>query len=990
MQAKKTLLTTLAIVALSTAPALHAIAAPAKAAHSVKAGKTAANAVAPIGDTMRDAGKPVEFAQAYSDLKADPAVVFGRLPNGMTYAILRNATPPGNVSLRLRVNGGSMMESEQQRGLAHFIEHMAFNGSKNVPEGDMVKILERHGLKFGPDTNAFTAFDQTVYQLDLPKNGADDIDTGLFLLRETAGNLTLDDGAIDRERGVILGEERLRDTPSTHDFKAWSNEIFPGQRYSDRLPIGLVPVIQNSKHDTFADLYANFYRPELETLIVVGDVDPKAIEATIKAKFGDLKAPATPIRATNFGTYTTKGPLFDTYTETGLPDAISMSWMQPVDERYQTKAKNVADFLDEVRISILNERFERMAKAEDSPFASAQASHEHVEHTAELTQLNITPKPGKDKAALAAAYTAVRQYEQFGADQGEIDRQIAALESGFRQQAASAKTRETRSLADSIADSLESGEVYTSPAEDLQFFEELKPHLTAQNLNSGITKLFGGDGPFLWHSGETVGDLDKAALKSTYDMVSQAKLTAQAANVTKPWPYTEFGTPSAIVKREEVKDLGLTQLTYANGLKVTIKSTKFKEDEIGVSVRFDGGVRSIDPASKAPVFVAGVSGVSEGGLGKLSAPDLKDTLAGKIVSINFGIGEDATTLAGGTNAKDFPTQMQLLMAFTTDAAYRQDAFDQLKAFIPNYYTSLAASPGGVFQMKAGGVLHSGDPRFGMPTQAEFLATGNDETKALIEKQLKTAPVEITIVGDITEAQAEAEIAKTFATLKPRAPVTIPADADNIHFPTTDLTQVFEHNGRADQDLSFIAWPGADFYSSTKRARGLSMLSEVIGLRLIDVVREKQAIAYSPNAGNTNSQSFTNYGFLTASAEVKPENDQAFYDDVVGIVADLKAHPITDDELARAQKPLIDRMDFELKTNTYWEQVLPGSMTDPRKLDAVRTRRDQYLKVTAADIQALANQYLDMSKALRIQVKPSAKASAAAPAPAPAAAAPAGK
>ncbi|MGZ3305171.1 MAG: M16 family metallopeptidase, partial [Asticcacaulis sp.] len=654
------------------------------------------------------------------------------------------------------------------------------------------------------------------------------------------------------------------------------------------------------------------------------------------------------------------------------------------DERYQTKAKNTKDFLDQLRLSILNERFERLAKDPATPFANANVSQQHVEHTAELTQLSVTPKPGHDKDAFAQAYMLVRQYEQFGADQGEIDRQIADLEAGFKQAAASAKTRETRALAESLVDTLEQGEVFTSPAQDLQFFEALKPSITLKAVNDDIKPLFDGDGPFLWHSGEKLNDLDKDALKATYEQVSQAKLAASEAHATKPWPYTSFGTPSAVVQRVEVKDLGLTQLTYANGLKVTIKPTNFKQDEIGITVRFAGGLKAIDPATKPPVFVASVSGVAEGGLGKLSAPDLKDTLAGKIVGVNFGLGEDAAELSGGTNKTDFATEMQLLMAYTVDPGYRQDAFDQLKAFIPNYYTSLQSSPGGVFQMKAGSVLHSGDPRFGMPTQEEFLATTNDQVKTLIDRQLKTEPVEITIVGDVTEAQAEAEIAKTFATLKPREAAPVPTGSDALKFPAADLRQTFEHSGRDDQDLSFIAWPGVDFFSNTVRARGLTMLSEVITLRLIDTVREKQAISYSPNAGNYNSQAFSNYGYLTASAEVKPDKDQAFYDDVADIAADLKAHPISADELVRAQKPVIDKMESELKTNAYWEQVLPGSTNDPRKLDAIRTRRDQYLKVSAADIQALANQYLDMSKALRIQIKPGPKASAAAaPAPAPA-------
>jgi zinc protease len=960
MLMKKSLLTAFAIAALTTT----ALTPVSGYAQTVAAQTLAAQSI--------DISKGLDFAQNHSDIKADPAVRFGKLPNGMTYIILKNATPPGTASVRLRFNGGSLMEDDTQQGLAHFLEHMAFNGSKNVAEGDMVKILERHGLSFGADTNAHTGFSETVYELDLPKVADDDLDTGLFLMRETAGNLSLDDGAIDRERGVILGEERASDSPSRHAYMQWSTAAFSGQKYPARLPIGLTDIIKNAKRDRFVDYYNSFYRPEQATLVVVGDFDPDAMEARIKTKFSDWQAPAAPIRVTDFGAYKPKGVTSDAYAEKGLRTELTLTWSQPITEVYQTEAKESTDFLDGLRTQILNERLERLAKLADTPFAAASIAHDDVDHTATVTQLSVTPKPGREKDAFIAAYTAVRQFAEYGADQPELDRTLSDTETYFKQALQSANTRNSRELAESLVNTMADGEVFTSPQQDWEYFQKLKPSITLATLNAGIKPLFAGDGPLLWHEGATLGDFDQQAFLDTYKAVESAKLTAQEARAIKPWPYTDFGAPAKLVKREEIKDLGLTQLTWSNGVRATIKTTNFKDDEIGITVRFAGGLSALSPASKPPVFAASVSDLQEGGLGKLTASELKDALTGKIYGVGLAIGEDATVLSGGTNPTDFATQMQVLMAFTKDAAFSPDAFARLKAFIPDYYNQLNSTPGGVFQMSGAAALRGNDPRFTMPSQADLLATTNDQVKALIDHQLKTAPVEITIVGDISETEAEAEISKTFATLakRPDKPA-LPADGLSLHFPTTNLQQTFEHQGRADQDLSYIAWPGTDFASDTQRARGLTVLSEVLSLRLTDIVREQKGLSYSPYASNYYSQTFPGFGYLSAVAQVKPEDDQAFYDAVSDIVADLKTKPISDDELLRAQKPLLDRMDTDLKTNTYWAGALPGSTTDARKLDYIRNRREQYKAVTVADIQKLANEYLDMSKALRLQIKPAA-------------------
>src|SRR5271168_900063 len=266
------------------------------------------------------AATPPQWPQAHSDLKADASIRFGVLPNGMRYAIMRNATPPGQVSMRLRFDVGSLMERDDQQGLAHFLEHMAFNGSTNVPtRGDMVKDLERLGLAFGADTNAGTGFDATVYKFDLPKSDDQTVDTSLMLLREIAGNLSLDQAAMDQERGVILSEERLRDTPSFRIAKQQYAFMMEGQRPPQRWPIGLVPVIQGAKADLIADIYHHYYRPERATLVIVGDIDPDAIEAKIKARFGDWQGKGPAGADPDLGKVASRGDDFKLAIEAGSP-----------------------------------------------------------------------------------------------------------------------------------------------------------------------------------------------------------------------------------------------------------------------------------------------------------------------------------------------------------------------------------------------------------------------------------------------------------------------------------------------------------------------------------------------------------------------------------------------------------------------------------------------------------------------------------------------
>ncbi len=921
------------------------------------------------------ANPPVVFAQDHSDLAPDPAARFGRLPNGMTYVIYKNATPPGTANVWMRIAAGSMMERDSQRGLAHFIEHMAFNGSEHVPENEMTRILQRDGLAFGADTNAYTSYDETVYMLNLQSVREPVIDDVLFLMRETADKLTLDPGAVERERGVILGEERARASASQRAFDAIVSAQFPGQKFPTRKPIGLVDVIKTAPASRLAEFYHDFYRPEYATLIVVGDIDPDQIEAKIKAKFSDwVGKPQSDNALTDFGVYKPKGLASLTYAEKGLRSSTFLSWVKPWKDEPETQQKDYDDTISNLTLGILGERFHRASTLEGTAFQSASVAKSEVDKTAKTYNLSIIPKPHQDKAALTQALTMFRQFLTYGVTQDELDVALAAHETAMRDGVSTAKTRQTSNLTRLILSTIGDDAVFTAPAGDYAAFEQMKPRLTLSEINSKIKAIDLGDGPMIIREGETVSDFDGPALEATYKAAMATPVARPAAYVRKSWPYTQFGAAGKVVARQEIADLGVTRVTFANGVTLTVKPTKFAENQVHIAVRYPGGDLTLAPKDVLTKQAAARVGLISGGLGKLTSDEVHDALAGKSYAMSFVLGEGADEFGGATTSADLTTQMQVLMAFATDPGFRPSAMEKFKAGLPNLYISLNSSPTAVFGDKGVAYLHDNDPRFVTPDQAAFAGVSNEDVRAFVKHILDTAPIEITMVGDVSVDEAIKQVSQTFATLPTRpAHITPLPNADVVHFPTAQQQKVFTHTGRPDQNLSVVAWPTHDFYANPTESYGLDLLGSVMTLRLLDEVREKQGATYSAGAGEHGSLVFKGYGFFMATATVATDGDAKFSDSVAKIVEELKTKPISDDEMTRARKPILEHEDNSRKSNGFWMSMLDGSVQTPAQLDTIRQRKAQFMAITPADLQRLAQTYLVMSKAQHIQVKGEDKA-----------------
>src|SRR5689334_14418283 len=329
--------------------------------------------------------EPGKWAQDYTGRKADPDVRFGTLPNGLRYAIEHNETPSDGVAMRMRIGSGSLQERDEEQGLAHFLEHMAFRGSTNIADGEVVHMLERQGLQFGPDTNAFTAQDETVYMFNFPKADVTALDTGLKLFREIGERLNLAPAAIDAEKGVVLSEERLRDTPQYRTVKANLASVLDGTRAPSRWPIGTVETVKAANHDRLSRYYKANYRPDNATIVVVGNIDPAAVEAKIRASFGDWKPAGTP-DSIDFGTPSGKQPIGE-FVAAGAPDQLALTWVGPDDRRAETEAVDRERVVRRVALQVLNQRLADTALKPGSPFVAASAANiPSLLHSGSLTQ----------------------------------------------------------------------------------------------------------------------------------------------------------------------------------------------------------------------------------------------------------------------------------------------------------------------------------------------------------------------------------------------------------------------------------------------------------------------------------------------------------------------------------------------------------------------------------------------------------------------------
>lgn len=906
------------------------------------------------------------WAQGTSDVAPDPAIRFGTLPNGMRYAIMHNATPPGQASLRLRVDAGSLMEQDDQRGLAHFIEHMAFNGTTNVPEGQLLPILERLGLAFGPDTNAFTSFDQTVYQLDLPHTDAETVDTGLMIMHDMVSGATLAADAIDRERGIVLSEERTRASPGLRSALANFDFLMRGQRAAVRFPIGDPDILAQAPRERLAAFYSAYYRPERTTLVAVGDFDVDAMEARIRSQFTEWHNTSPAGAEPDLGPVAPRTSEAYIFSEPGAANMVELAWVAPPDRTADSVAARRSELIRTLGYAVLNRRLQRLTREDNPPFVAASGSRSTLFDSQDQVSLSASYRPGEWARALSALEQERRRILEHGITAEELAREVTEYRTGYESYVAGASTLTTPSLADGIIGSVHDQEVFASPESSLARFNAAVEGLTPAMVMAELRPALQGDGPLVFVSSPTPLEGGTEAVMAALARSQAVAVEAGAEAASATWPYTDFGTAGTVSERTEIADLGVTSVRFANGVRLIIKPTDFRDDEVLVSVNLQGGRLALPNDRVLPVWAAGPALV-EGGLGQISREDMEAVLASNVVGTSFSLADGDWTLSGTTRPEDLDIQLQALAAYVADPAFQPQAFERVRTAYQAALPQARATPGGVFALEGSRLMHGGDARWAVPSLDDVAAARPDALQAIVQPVLSSAPLEVVVVGEVDPEAVIRSVASTFGALPPRAEA--PRVNDAVRFPLGQPPVTLTHNGRPDQGLAFLAWSSTDAPSDVYQSRVLNVLAAVLRLRLIDELREGQAVTYSPSAGSSPSWDIPGYGYLSAAIEAPPERLDGFFADVDRIVAQLRDEPITTDELERARRPIIESVQRGRNGNEYWVGNLSGLQTEPTRLGAIRSLVSDFERVTPEDLQAAARAYLTPERSWRLRVVP---------------------
>ncbi|MEZ0243149.1 MAG: M16 family metallopeptidase [Sphingomonas sp.] len=909
-----------------------------------------------------------------SDIVQDTAWRFGRLPNGVRYAVRRNGVPPGQVAVRVRIDAGSLMETDSERGFAHLLEHLSFRGSVYVPDGDSKQIWQRLGVTFGSDSNAQTTFTQTVYKLDLPGATTSGLDESMKILSGMMSGPNITSASLNAERPVVLAEAREQPGPQVRLQDAMFGLMFAGQPVAMRKPIGTTDTLNGATAETVKAFHDRWYRPERAVVVVVGDMDPAILEQMVVKHFSDWKgtgpAPASP----DFGKPEAGHPVSATLVEPTVPPMALITVVRPWTVFSDTVIFNQERMVDLVALRIINRRLESKARAGAS-FLAAGAGLDDIARSANITTVQILPAGEDWETALKDVRGVIADAQATPPTQAEIDRELAEIESGMKNRIATAPVESGVSLADDLIQAVDINETMTTPEGSYAIFAEAKAKgmFNPAAVQASSKKVFEGVATralLNTHTADTA-TVTKLAAAITAPVTGTGKRKAMANVSFDQLP--RLGAPGAIVSRETVfRNPMVEKVVFANGVTLLVHSNGSEVSKVYVNVRFGRGLQGL-PSDRQTAAWAGPGALIASGMGTYGQEELDALTGNRTMGLDFAIGDDAFTFSAQTTKEDLPDQLRLFATKIAAPRWDPNPVTRTRAATLTGYAGLSASPDAVLGRDLDNLFHSGDPRWGTPPRETIAAVTPASFRKLWEPLLQSGPIEVQVFGDQdTEATIKA-VGATFGALKPRkdgAIVGAPA-----RFPAHVTTPVVRtHTGQPDQAAAVIAWPtgGGTANGGITESRKLEILSAIFRDRLIDQLRSQAGISYSPMVISDWPLGMPGGGKIMAIGLLPPDKTDFFFDLARGIAADLVANPVSRDELDRALNPLKSLMMRRSSGNMFWMQLMEGGAYDPVRITAVDSLARDFSYATPSEIQALAVKYLVPAKDWSMVVVPEKK------------------
>jgi zinc protease len=874
------------------------------------------------------------------NVASDAGVRTGVLANGLRYAIARTTNLPGKVSFRLRVAVGSLSEADDERGFSQLLARAPFDGVKPAPDGALSDLARAHGLSFTADGNADVAAQATTFSLDLTANDSATLAAAVALMRGSVGEPKLAQGDVDNEWNTVVAHEHAANDLANRLFRARLAFLLEGQRpavavgaLGDALP-------KKVKRGPIAAFHHRFYRPELTVLAVAGDVDVAAMEQSIRATFGAWRGLGAPGEPPSPGPIEQRGPQTRLLVEPGAPTSLQLSWVSEPDVTPDSSDRRGRDAVQRLALAVVNRRLAALADSAEPPFESAAAFQDTQFGAARVTGLLINAEPDRWRDALAGADQAERAAVSLGVNADELAGARAAVEADLTDAAANADTRPPAFIADTLAAALVAREAASTPAEDLAQFDLATANTTPDQIDAVLKDTFRGQGPLLFMSSPTQVQGGEAAVAAAFAGVEAQPVKPPVAPAPNPQAYRDFGEAGKIADRKDIIDLDTVFLRFENGVRLTLKSTKFKDGEVGVKVRVGGGLAAL-PGGRTPPSWALRTLVDGAPAAAITAED------------------DALALTGAAGRDDLETLLRTLATPIVAPAWRGEAFARAQAAQSSEIELQDRSAAAVLARALPGLAHGGDPRWAAPNVSAVRAATLGEARAPFEAMLANGPIEVIVVGDITEQKAIDAVAATFGALPARSPPPA-APAAVADTPASVSTIVLGDNGGDGRAATL--WPTEDASGDPRQARLAQLLAETLRGRLADTEVGPQGVGESSLAA-------PHSGLIGVILPGPAGQLDTLLAHEASVAADLRARDVGADELTRAKNELERSEERARETNAHWLDLLSGAQDDPRRLTAIRAFSASIERVTPDELHAAAQRYLGADAAMKIEVRP---------------------
>lgn len=895
-------------------------------------------------------------------LKADPSVIYGVMDNGMTYYIKSNKTPKERIELSLAVYAGSILEDDDQLGLAHFVEHMAFNGTKNFPKNDLIKYLESLGMKFGPEVNAWTSFDETVYGIKIPADSADFIDNGLLVLYDWAHNLTLDPEEIDAERGIIYEEWRIGQGAMDRVQRKYLGTIFHNSLYADRLPIGDMDIVMNCPPDALVRFYKDWYRPDLMAVIAVGDFDLKEMEKQIIELFSTIPAHANPRERFEADIPDHKETLVTVATDPEVPiSMIQMIYKHPV-KRIVTVEDYKESMISSMVSSMISERLAELTLLENPPFAQGFAGYSPFIGPKDV-YMSIGIVQNDDVEATINALCAENQRaKQHGFLEIELNRQkenlLKTAEKAFNER----NTKKSEQyLQEYQRHFLPPYNVYMDAEYKLELYKKYLPTISLEDVNAFVQNMV---------TEENAVIIVVAPEKEGVQLPGEDEVLEiyKKANLQKVEPYVyevpdlplieSLPKKGKIAKTVKHKDLDYEVWTLKNGVTVVIKHTDFQDDQILFEAKSFGGYSVYDDRDDISSRIA-AEVAKESGLGNFNRIELQRKLTGHVVNIQPYIGEISEGFAGSSSVKDFEVLLKLIHLSFTQPRLTQTAYNSYINKEKGMLENAARDPRSAWQDKiteiSGNNHHRNRPitaelldeadyrrvrsifssRFGDPGNFVFYFVGNlkpdKSTRKLIEQYLGSLPL--------------VERNETFKDLGIKPP--------------KGVVEEIVRKGSDNQCMVLINFHGEMQYDINSRLE-LSAISNILSTKLLEEIREKESGVYTIGA-YPRSKQFPSPGYnIVLFFSSDPERREELTEKAFAIINSLKEDGISEKDIRTVIEKERREYETNLRENSYWRNILKQVQENAISHEEFLKYGEKINNINIESMQNAAKKFFDMN------------------------------